>query len=242
MKDFLTDIVAHTQALGVIDTIKVTGTDQVTIIESVSDDRSVILNASFNDVNAAFTGVFGMPNLSKLNTILNIPEYKENETITVVTQQRNGETVSVGLHFENASGDFKNDYRFMTTETVNEKLKTVKFKGANWNITMQPSISNIQRLKFQSQANSEEKMFTVKTEGSDLKFYFGDHSTHAGNFVFQSGITGKLTKNWSWPVGLFLSILNLHGDKSIQFSDDGVAKITVDSGLIKYEYLLPAKA
>ena len=242
MKDFLADIVAHTQALGVIDTIKVTGTDQSTIIESVSDDRSVILNATFNTVNAAFNGVFGMPNLTKLNTVLNIPEYKENETITVVTQPRNGESVPVGLHFENASGDFKNDYRFMTTETVNEKLKTVKFKGANWNITIEPSVTNIQRLKFQSQANSEEKMFTVKTEGSDLKFYFGDHSTHAGNFVFQSGISGKLTKNWSWPVGLFLSILNLHGDKSIQFSDDGVAKITVDSGLIKYEYLLPAKA
>ena len=242
MKDFLTDIVAHTQALGVIDTIKVTGTDQSTVIESVSDDRSVILNATFNTANAAFTGVFGMPNLSKLNTILNIPEYKENVRIGVVTQPRNGETVPVGLHFENASGDFKNDYRFMTTETVNEKLKTVKFKGANWNITMEPSVTNIQRLKFQSQANSEEKMFTVKTEGTDLKFYFGDHSTHAGNFVFQSGVSGKLTKNWSWPVGLFLSILNLHGDKSIQFSDDGVAKITVDSGLIKYEYLLPAKA
>jgi len=242
MKDFLTDIVAHTQALGVIDTIKITGTDQSTTIESVSDDRSVILNATFNTVNPAFNGVFGMPNLTKLNTILNIPEYKENETITVVSQSRNGENVPVGLHFENASGDFKNDYRFMTTETVNEKLKTVKFKGANWNITLEPTVSSIQRLKFQSQANSEEKMFAVKTEGNDLKFYFGDHSTHAGNFVFQSGVSGKLTKNWSWPVSLFLSILNLYGDKSIQFSDDGVAKITVDSGLIKYEYLLPAKA
>jgi len=242
MKDFLTDIVAHTQALGVIDTIKITGTDQSTTIESVSDDRSVILNATFNTVNPAFNGVFGMPNLTKLNTILNIPEYKENETITVVSQSRNGENVPVGLHFENASGDFKNDYRFMTTETVNEKLKTVKFKGANWNITLEPTVSSIQRLKFQSQANSEEKMFAVKTEGNDLKFYFGDHSTHAGNFVFQSGVSGKLTKNWSWPVVLFLSILNLYGDKSIQFSDDGVAKITVDSGLIKYEYLLPAKA
>jgi len=242
MKDFLTDIVAHTQALGVIDTIKITGTNQSTTIESVSDDRSVILNATFNTVNLAFNGVFGMPNLTKLNTILNIPEYKENETITVVSQSRNGENVPVGLHFENASGDFKNDYRFMTTETVNEKLKTVKFKGANWNITLEPTVSSIQRLKFQSQANSEEKMFAVKTEGNDLKFYFVDHSTHAGNFVFQSGVSGKLTKNWSWPVVLFLSILNLYGDKSIQFSDDGVAKITVDSGLIKYEYLLPAKA
>ena len=242
MRDFLVDIVEHTQALGVIDTIKVNGTDDSTIIESVSEDRSVIINACFNIANPQFNGIFGIPNLSKLNTILNIPEYRENAKITVVSQDRNSSPVAVGLQFENASGDFKNDFRFMTTETVNEKLKTVKFKGARWNITIEPTVSSIQRLKFKIQANSEEKLFRVKVEGGNLKFYFGDHSTHAGNFVFQSGITGNLTKNWSWPVGLFLSILNLHGDKSIQFSDDGVAKITVDSGLIKYEYLLPAKA
>ena len=39
-----------------------------------------------------------------------------------------------------------------------------------------------------------ELNFTAKTEGSDLKLFFGDHSSHAGNFVFQSGITGTLTK------------------------------------------------
>ena len=242
MKDFLTDIVAHTQALGVIDTIKVTGTDQSTIIESVSDDRSVILNATFNTVNAAFNGVFGMPNLIKLNTVLNIPEYKENETITVVTQSRNGENVPVGLHFENASGDFKNDYRFMTTEIINEKIKGVKFKGVNWNVEFEPTIAGYQRFKFQVQANSEESQFVAKTEGTDLKFYFGDHSTHAGNFVFQSGITGAITKSWHWPVIRFLTILNLYGDKKVRFSDDGAAEITVDTGLIEYSYIIPAQS
>ena len=242
MKDFFIDIVSHTQALGIIDTVKITGDDTATAIDSVSEQREVIVRAKFNTVNPSFNGTFGMPNLAKLSTILNIPEYKENANITLVTQERNGTTVPTGLHFENAAGDFKNDYRFMSTEMVNEKLKTPKFKGATWNITFEPTVTNITRLKFQSQANSEEKMFTAKTENGDLKFYFGDHSTHAGNFVFQSAVTGKLLKTWSWPVGLFLSILNLQGDKIVQFSDDGVAQITVDSGLIKYEYLLPAKA
>jgi hypothetical protein len=243
MKDFLTDIVAHTQALGVIDTIKVSGDDTTTTIESVSEDRSVILNATFNTANPEFAGVFGMPNLSKLNTILNIPEYRENEHITVTKTPRNGDMIPVGVHFENATGDFKNEYRFMTSEMVNEKLKSVKFKGTTWVITLEPTVSSITRLKFQSQANSEEKMFKASTKpNGDLVFAFGDHSTHAGEFVFQSAVSGKLNTSWSWPVGLFLAILNLQGDKSIQFSNDGVAKITVDSGLIKYEYLLPAKA
>jgi len=241
MKDFLTDIVQHTLPTG-IDVVKVTGDANETKIESVTEDRSVILNAKFNEVNPDFAGIFGMPNLSKLNTVLNIPEYASDATIELKREQRNGAQTPVGIHFENAGGDFKNDYRFMTTEVINEKLKTVKFRGANFGITFEPSVGSIQRLKFQSQANSEEKMFVAKTEGTNLKFFFGDVSTHAGNFVFQSDVTGTLTKGWAWPVGLFISILNLQGDKTVEFSDDGVAKVVVNSGLITYEYLLPAKA
>jgi hypothetical protein len=241
MKDFLTDIVQHTLPTG-IDVVKVTGDANETKIESVTEDRSVILNAKFNEVNPDFAGIFGMPNLSKLNTVLNIPEYANDATIELKRDDRNGAQTPVGIHFENAGGDFKNDYRFMTTEVINEKLKTVKFRGANFGITFEPSVGSIQRLKFQSQANSEEKMFVAKTEGTNLKFFFGDVSTHAGNFVFQSNVTGTLAKGWAWPVGLFISILNLQGDKTVEFSDDGVAKIIVNSGLITYEYLLPAKA
>ena len=241
MRDFLVDIVAHTQALGVIDLVKITGDDKSTILESVSDDKTLVLQAKFHKPNAAFAGVYGMPNLGKLSTLLNIPEYKENAKIDVVTGPRNGVTVPTGLHFENTVGDFKNDYRFMTTDVVNAKLKTTTFKGATWHITMEPTIANISRLRYQAQANSEEAYFVAKTDSADLKFYFGDHSTHAGDFVFQHAVNGKLTKGWAWPVALFQSILNLQGDKVIQFSDDGVAQITVDSGLIAYEYLLPAQ-
>jgi hypothetical protein len=60
--------------------------------------------------------------------------------------------------------------------------------------------------------------------------------------VFQNNISGKLTKTWSWPVAAVISILNLAGDKTFQFSDDGVAQITVDTGLATYNYLLPAQS
>jgi len=92
----------------------------------------------------------------------------------------------------------------------------------------------------QAQANAEETLFQAKTEGTDLKFFFGDHSTHAGNFVFQSDVTGQLKRAWAWPVSTFISIMNLSGDKKIKISDDGAAEITVDSGLAVYRYILPA--
>jgi hypothetical protein len=242
MRDFLLDIVSHTQALGCIDLIKIVGEKDSTTIESISDDKSIVIKAAFKQPNPDFIGTFGMPNLVKLNNILNIPEYKENAKIDLVMQDRNGVQTPSGLHFENAAGDFKNDYRFMTTEVINAKLETKKFRGVNWTVEFTPALNALQRFKFQAGANAEETQFIAKTEGTDLKFYFGDHSTHAGNFVFQSGVTGKLERDWHWPIVRFLSILNLSGDKKVRISDEAAAEITVDSGLIEYRYILPANS
>jgi hypothetical protein len=241
MRDYLLDIVKNTYGLGIIDLVKITGTEEETLIEAQSEDRSVIIKAKCNNPVPEFIGVFGMPNLGKLNTILNIPEYKENANISLTTKDKDGEKIPAGLHFENSAGDFKNDYRFMTQEQINEKLRKSTFRGANWNVEFTPTTSSIQRLKFQASANSEETTFSTKTEGSDLKFYFGDHSSHAGNFVFQSGVSGNLSKSWSWPVGVVISILNLPGDIVYKISNDsGASQITVNSGLATYDFILPA--
>ena len=242
MRDHLLDIVQHTHGLGIIDLVKITGSTTETTLEALAEDRSVIVQAKFKAPVAEFLGTFGMPNLGKLNTILNIPEYKDDAKLSINTQDRNGETIPVGIHFENKASDFKNDYRFMTSEIVNDKLKTVKFKGVKWNVDIVPSNASIMRLKFQASANSEETSFIAKTEGTDLKFYFGDHSSHAGNFVFQSDVAGVLTKAWHWPVAAVISILSLPGDKTLKISDEGAAMITVDSGIAEYNYILPAQS
>ena len=242
MRDHLLDIVKNTYGLGNIDLVKITGTDTETAIEALAEDRSVIVQSKLNGPVAEFIGTFGMPNLAKLNTILGIPEYKENAKISITRQDRNGEQVPVGLHFENAAGDFKNDYRFMSQEIVVEKLKTVKMRPVNWNVEFEPTVANIQRLKFQQSANSEENNFTAKTNNGNLELSFGDHSSHAGNFVFQAGVTGTLSKGWSWPVAAFISILNLAGDKTVKISDEGAAQITVNSGLATYNFILPAQS
>ena len=129
----------------------------------------------------------------------------------------------------------------MSSQVVSDKLKTPKFKGVNWNIEFEPQAASIMRLKMQAQANAEETVFQAKTDGGDLKFSFGDHSTHSGNFVFESGVKGQLKRAWYWPVGTVISILSLTGDKVMKISDDGAAMITVNSGLATYNYILPAQ-
>jgi hypothetical protein len=241
MKDILTDIVTHTYTLGNIPLVKISGSDAETIIESMSEDRSVIINAKTNTPVQEFDGTFGMPNLDKLNLHLKNPEYKENAKIEVIRADRNGEEIPVNLHFENETGDFVNDYRFMNQQFVNEKLKSVKFKGAQWDIEFQPSVAAIARLKLQAAAHSEETNFQVKTENSNLVFFFGDASTHAGSFVFEPSVKSKLKQTWAWPVSQVISILNLDGDKVMKIADAGAMMISVDSGLASYDYILPAQ-
>lgn len=242
MRDHLLDLVSHTYDLGCIGLVKITGTDSETTIDGMAEDRSVVVQAKFHNPVPDFIGTFGMPNLDKLKILLNIQEYKENAKISVTRQSRNGEDIPVGLHFENKIGDFKNDYRFMTSEIIAEKLKTAKFRGANWHVEFEPTNASIHRLKMQAQANAEEPNFLAKTDNGDLKLSFGDHSTHAGEFVFQPGISGALKRAWAWPVKQFISILDLSGDKIVRISDDGAAQITVDSGLAIYNYILPAQS
>ncbi len=241
MQDYLKDIVQHTQGLGTIDLIKVTGSEAETLINSVAEDRSVILEAKFKNPVPEFVGTFGMPNLGKLKTILGIEEYREGAQLSINKQNRNGEDVPVGIRFENKVGDFKNDYRFMTAEVINDKLKAVKFRGVKWHVDIVPSVQSIQRMRFMASANSEETTFTARTENGALKFYFGDPSSHAGNFVFESSVSGALTKNWSWPVAAVISILSLPGNKTIKISDEGATMITVDSGIADYSYIIPAQ-
>jgi len=244
MKDILQDIVAHTNKLGFLNIVKVTGTDSKTQIESMAEDRSVIMQAETTNPYPEMIGTFGMPQLEKLRYLLDGKEYQEDAVIELTTAQRNNEVVPVGLHFENKDGDFKNDYRFMNHELINEKLKTVKFRGVKWDVEVTPSIASIQRFQFQAGANTEHTTFLAKTDQDKLVFSFGDASSHAGEFVFATGVNGKLNKGWTWPVAPILSILKVAdaNNTTMSFSNEGALQITLDSGLAIYKYIIPAQA
>ena len=146
MKDILQDMVAHTHSLGFLNLVKVTGDDQSTQIDSMAEDRSVILTANTKSPVNEFAATFGMPNLDKLALHLKNPEYQKNAKLSVEKATRNGEEVPTHIHFENEAGDFQNDYRFMNQEIINEKLKSLKFKGASWVVEIVPTIEIIQRM------------------------------------------------------------------------------------------------
>ena len=79
MKDILQDIVAHTHSLGFLSLLKITANDNSATIESMAEDRSVILTGETTSSINEFTGTFGMPNLDKLALHLKNPEYQKDE-------------------------------------------------------------------------------------------------------------------------------------------------------------------
>jgi hypothetical protein len=244
MKDILQDIVGHTHNLGFLNIVKVTGDDTATKFDSMADDRSVIMYAETANPHPNMVGVFGMPQLNKLKYLIDGAEYKEDATIEVVTRNVNGTDLPEGIHFENKDGDFKNDYKFMNADIINEKLKTVKFRGVKWDVSVQPSVQAIQRFAFQAGANTEHTTFLAKTDGDKLVFTFGDISSHGGEFVFATGVTGKLNKAWTWPVASVLSILKIAdaNNATISFSNEGAMQLELDSGIATYKYIIPAQA
>ena len=244
MKDILQDIVGHTQNLGFLTTVKVTGEEAATSIFSMADDRSVIMEATTHNPYPDMLGVFGMPQLQKLKYLLDGSEYQKDAKISITSAERNGSTIPVGIHFENKDSDFKNDYRFMNMEVINEKMKTVKFRGVKWDVEVVPSLAGVQRFNFQAGANSEHPTFLARTENGNLKFIFGDASTHGGEFIFATGVTGTLDRGWTWPVASILAILKIAdvNNTKMSLSNEGAIQITLDSGLASYKYIIPAQA
>ena len=247
MKDVVLDVVKHTAGLGFIESVKVTGTDEETRIDAMDTDRTVILNAKLHTQVPDLMGEFGMGNLSFLNGISHLPNYKEDDaTIKVVRRDRNGEEQPENLLFEDSNGN-TDTYRFMSKQIVEQQLKTAVFKGANWNVTFQPTKQKVSELTMVASIYAAiDPTFKVKTEATDLIILIGAGAgaSHTGRRVFANNIEGNLTEGWSWPLNQVLSILKLgmSGVCVVQISDQGALQIIIDSGIGAYNYILPALA
>lgn len=242
MKDYLQDIIAHTNPVKEIDLVKIDGTDSETTVSAVPVSKTIIMFGKFKTPHPDFKGTFGMPNLGKLKTILEFDEYSENAKITMQTVDKNGVQVPNNIHFETHNGDFLNDYRLMGKELVEEQVKKAQLAiTPAYQVSIVPSAASIMRLRKQASANSEIDVFTTATVNGELRIYFGDPSTHSGNFVFESNVTGTLKNRFMWPTEAVVNILSLNGDKTFKISDQGLIEITVDSGLSTYSYMIPSK-
>tara|TARA_X000000950_G_scaffold275161_1_gene361165 strand:+ start:17386 stop:18129 length:744 start_codon:yes stop_codon:yes gene_type:complete len=244
MRDILLDIVKHTHSLGFIQTVKVEGSTTETGVEAMDEDKTVVLKGKLHTPVSELEGVAGLSRLGVLSGYLNFEPYKNGEsTIKVKRSQRNGDSTPEEIEFASPLG-YSANYRFMVSSLLDEKLKSVKFKGVNWDVTVQPTQQNLKDLSyFAGIMVGHESTFVAKTDGTTLKFYIGDGSNDRVEIPFAQNVSGQLTKGWAWPLNQVLSILKLSDTSQtfMSFSDQGAMQISIDSGLGKYDYILPAR-
>ena len=63
-----------------------------------------------------------------------------------------------------------------------------------------------------------------------------------GKRTFAQNVNGELNEGYAWPLAQVLAILKLgmSGTCVMQISSRGALQISVDSGIGKYDYILPA--
>jgi len=243
-RDIVQDIVKHTAGLGFITSVKVTGTDESTTLDAMDADRTVILQAKLHNTVEEFNGEFGLGNLGFLAGVTGLGNYQTDDaTVEVVARDRNGVSSPDHLMFKDADGN-TDQYRFMSKEIIEQTLQTVKFKGVEWDVTLEPTKAKVNELQQVAGIyGGIEPNFTVKTEGSDLIVTVGAaDGSFTGKRTFAQNVNGEITEGYAWPLAQVLAILKLgmSGTCVMQISKKGALMISVDSGIGKYDYILPA--
>ena len=243
-RDIVQDIVKHTAGLGFITSVKVTGTDESTTLDAMDADRTVILQAKLHNTVEEFNGEFGLGNLGFLAGVTALGNYQTDDaTVDVVARDRNGVSSPDHLMFKDADGN-TDQYRFMSKEIIEQTLQTVKFKGADWDVTFEPTKAKVSELtQVAGIYGGIEPNFTVKTQDGDLIVTVGaPDGSFTGKRTFASNIEGELNEGYAWPLAQVLAILKLgmSGACVMQISSRGALQISVDSGIGKYDYILPA--
>ena len=243
IKDTLKDVLRHTHALGIYEMVKVTGTMEETEIETVDADKTVILKGKLKSPVADFVGnTVGLSRMGTLARFLEYPGFTEDTaTVEVVTQKRNDEDVPAEVKFQDENGTDAH-YRFMASEIVNQQLKAINFKGASYDVEINPTAKMLKDLNFFSSALDLEDTFTPKTEGGNLYFLIGEAGSDRTKVKVAEAVTGDLTHDFQWPLAIVLKICRLseNANVTMSFNQKGLLQIVVDSGMGEYTYLLPA--
>jgi hypothetical protein len=239
----LRDIVKHTAALGFIDTIKVTGSETETLIESVNLKENLILKATLNQPSPDLLGTFGMNNLSVLAGYAEFPSFRaDGATVTVSRRPRNGESVPEKITFTDHQGQSFN-YRLMSKEVVQAQPE---LPAIDWDVSIVPEKGKVEEFRrLSSILGGVHKDFIPRTIEGDLRFYIGGENTatHDGFLIFQKNVKGKMPGTIAWSAAAFLNLVRFAEQESceIQMSSQGLLALTVTSDFATYTFILGGK-
>lgn len=243
-REIIQDIVKHTAGSTGFTAVKMTCSETETLLDAMNADRTVILKAKLHNPITELQGDIGMGNLGFLAGVTNLANYQdEAATVEVKHQDRNGVMTPDHLLFKDADNN-TDRYRFMSKEIIDQQLKTVKFNGTTWDVTFEPTKAKVKELQQVAAIYGEiEPNFQVKTENGNLIVTVGaQDGSYTGKRTFATNVEGNLAQGYAWSLTHVLSILKLGMESNcvMHISERGALQISVDSGIAKYDYILPA--
>lgn len=245
LSEVLTDVLAQTHGLGFIEMMKIDSDSTRTKIAAIDDAKTVVIYGTLKSPLTELAGVVGLARMAVLQGYLKFPPFTDDtSTIEIKTTQRDGVDVPTEVSFSSTDGH-ESSYRFMHKDVVEEQIKVPSFNGATWDVVITNTEDLMKDLSyFNGVLGSFEPVFTAKTDGTDLNFYIGSGASDRATVPVAKSVNGTLS-GATWPLVEVLAILKLASkadDCTLSFSNKGVLKIEMETGLGKYEYLLPARA
>lgn len=247
MRDILTDLIRHTDGLGFLDTVRVSGTDEETKFDAIDNDRTIIMKANTLVANKELRGDYGICRFGVLKGYLKFSGYRTDEA-TLKIKHRNDENKNPEeLIFSDGNGQ-KSVFRFMNADLL---APPSTFRGKEWDVSFVPEKSKIAEFsQLASILSSTEKFFLVKTtkneDGThDLKFVIGEEGSTTDHTVVTmvKDCGGELKGELLWPIGQILALLNMGIEEnvSVDIMSRGALRVTMETANIHYEYFLPAR-
>lgn len=236
----LSDVIKHC-ALTNIETIKVTGDDKETKVQTFDSDKTLFIEGILTDVIPEFVGEFGITNLKMLNGLLGFTNYQtDGANFKVRTRDIGGNKVLDQFEFKGAGS--KSVFKLMDIQHVPTQASIANIP---WSITLD-EISKSKLTEFQQFAGlySEiDKHFTVLLEDGNLVVRFGKDasSLHSGSMNFAENVAGTLTGELTFPVDKFLTLMKIAVSASsskLMLSSKGLLGVEVVTNYGSYKYFL----
>jgi len=247
MRETFLDITKHTGDLGFLDTVKITGTSDQTLIESMDADKNVILKGLLKEPSAQLEGDFGLSNLPLLKFYCNFANFKSDDaSVDIIREKRGDRELITEIRFASADTESTATYRVMNADLVPDQHK---FLGKDWDIEFIPTKSKIAEFsELATGLMSIETYFMPKTDDAgNLRFYIGDEAaaTNKASMVFQKDVKATFAGGLHWPIQPVLSILKLAAsngsEPTMSFLAKGALQISFESKFGDWKYILPAK-
>lgn len=243
MRDLLNNVVKKINGLGFVDTIKVTGTTDETLIQAIDNDKTVIIKAKLLEAQPDLIGEFGISSLPLLNGLLNFSSYKTDDaTFLVKRREQNGKSVPEEFEFRDANG-LGSNFRLMSGNLVPEQPIVADIK---WDVTFTPTKSKIQEFSALAGLYSQfDQFFSVKTKDGNLVVAIGEEAaaTHRASMVLVEDVQGELKGELLWPISQFLSIIKLAegDDYTVSVTSKGALQFHVTTAFATFSYVMPAR-